>query len=677
MNKKAIIAAVSALAALAAVTLWLMLSLFSDKKQESKPTPSSKGHAPATLAAIPSDAVVVFSFDGSSKAEKLLSDSTGVLKSFMAPDAPVSFMRYLASVSSKPTAVSLHNSGSLTPLVVTELGKADSLAIASLSQKAEAVGLGTRFFKGRGLLIASKSETLLSTSIRHLETGMSVLDSEGFCEALSRVDSHCNIMISGLYAGKIFQVYAPSKRRDWADFLKAFSVWTSLGVEDVSEDGFVLSGSTSIEDDKYLSSFASQEDVQHSFAEILPPSVTRSVSVAFSSPKAYFEDHSVYYSARYGKVDISTEWLERAGAKEVAFAVFPEGDSQRRVTLLRTGKDINVKGRLVKNTHEKDLRILFGAVFASGADSLMTSVGGGWTVFGDAPSLEAFSSLSLSEGNLKDRLSSAGAAPSKQSGAVAYVSADGKTLSEVFSKPVADALKTYASGVPLAPIVVSAGMREGVPAISITVRKTKTDAPLEAIPVGGGLVIPEGPFKVMNSSTGKQNTLYQNSHLSICLQDENGKDQWGIPFKEKICGMVRDIDFYNNGRIQFLFAAGSKLYLLDRLGRIVTGFPVDTGKAIVLGPEVYDFTGSKGYRAMVIHEDNTIELYNLHGQKPEGWKGIAPQGSISGMPQLQEVDSVKYWFVPTSAGIKIYGFLGGDPLSDKEASKIMKRTKTK
>ena len=47
------------------------------------------------------------------------------------------------------------------------------------------------------------------------------------------------------------------------------------------------------------------------------------------------------------------------------------------------------------------------------------------------------------------------------------------------------------------------------------------------------------------------------------------------------------------------------------------------------------------------------------------------------MPQLQEVDSVKYWFVPTSAGIKIYGFLGGDPLSDKEAAKIMKRTKTK
>ncbi|MBQ3846475.1 MAG: hypothetical protein II761_02820, partial [Bacteroidales bacterium] len=376
------------------------------------------------------------------------------------------------------------------------------------------------------------------------------------------------------------------------------------------------------------------------------------------------------------KVDISTEWLERAGVKEVAVAVFPEGDSDRRVTLLRTGKDLNVKG-IVKNTHEKDLRVLFGEAFVSESDSLMTSVRGGWTVFGDAPSLEAFSSISLSGGSLKDRLSSADAAPSKQSGAVAYISADGNTLSEVFSKPVADALKIYAGGVPLSPVVVSAGMADGVPVISITVRKTKTDAPLEAIPVGGGLVIPEGPFKVMNSSTGKQNTLYQNSHLSICLQDENGKDQWGIPFKEKICGMVRDIDFYNNGRIQFLFAAGSKLYLLDRLGRIVTGFPVDTGKAIVLGPEVYDFTGSKGYRAMVIHEDNTIELYNLHGQKPEGWKGIAPQGSISSMPQLQEVDSVKYWFVPTSAGIKIYGFLGGDPLSDKEASKIMKRTKTK
>ena len=676
MNKKAIIAAVSTLAALAAVTIWLMLSLFSDKKPESSPTPAQKGHVAATLAAVPSDAVVVFSFDGSSKAQKLLSDSTGVLKAFMAPDSPVSMMRYLSSVSGIPTAVSLHNSGTLTPLVVTEVGKADSLRIASLSQTAASVGLGTRLFEGRGLLMASKSETLLSTSLRHLETGMSVVDSDGFEEALARVDSYCNIMVSGLYAGKIFQVYAPSKRKDWADFFKAFSVWTSLGLEEVSDDGFTLSGSASVRDDKYLSSFTAQNDAQHAFAEILPSSVKRALSISVSSPKSYFDDHSVYYSARYGKVDIPTDWMSRAGVKEVAFAVLPDGEAERRVVLMKTDKDLGIKGA-AKNTHEKELRVLFGDLFSSSSDSLMASAGSGWTVFGDAPSLEAFSSRSLSGGTLKDRLSSAGASPSKLNGAVAYLSADGNTISEVFSKSVADALKTYAGGVPLSPTVVSAGMKDGVPSISITVRKTKTDGPLEAIPVSGGLVIPEGPFKVMNSSTGKQNTLYQNSHLSICLQDENGKDQWGIPFKEKICGMVRDIDFYNNGRIQFLFAAGSKLYLLDRLGRIVTGFPVDTGKPIVLGPEVYDFTGAKGYRAMVIHEDNTIELYNLHGQKPEGWKAIAPDGSIAGMPQLQEVDSVKYWFVPTSAGIKIYGFLGGDPLSDKEAAKIMKRTKTK
>ena len=676
MNKKTIIAAVSALSILAAVTIWLMLSLFSDKKPESGLESSPKGNTPAALAAVPSDAVVVFSFDGSSKAVKLLSDSTGVLRSVMAPDSPTSFMRYLSSVSNKPTVVSLHNSGSLTPLVVTEILRADSLTIATLAQTAASAGLGTRFFENKGLLLASKSETLLSTSLRHLESDMSVLDSEGFVEAFSRVGSYCNIMVSGLYAGKIFQVYAPSKRKDWADFLKAFSVWTSLGLENLSSDGFTLKGSASLRDDKYLSSFSSQSDVEPSFSEILPSSVKNCVCVAVSSPKSYFDDHSVYYSASYGKVNIPTESLERSGVKEVAYAVFPSGETDRRITLMKTDKDLNIKG-IVKNTHADELRVLFGDLFASDADSLMSSIKGGWTVFGDSPSLNAFLSSPSSGGTLKERLSSAGAKPLKQSGAVACVQADGSTLSEVFSKQLADALKTYSGGVPLSPVVISAGMSGGAPSISIVVRKAKTDGPLDAVPVGGSLVIPEGPFKVTNSSTGKQNTLYQNSHLSICLQDENGKDQWGIPFKEKICGMVREVDFYNNGRIQFLFAAGSKLYLLDRLGRIVTGFPVDTGKNIVLGPEVYDFTGAKGYRAMVIHDDNTIELYNLHGQKPEGWKGIAPEGSIAMMPQLQEVDSVKYWFVPTSAGIKIYGFLGGNPLSEKEAAKIMKRTKTK
>ena len=36
------------------------------------------------------------------------------------------------------------------------------------------------------------------------------------------------------------------------------------------------------------------------------------------------------------------------------------------------------------------------------------------------------------------------------------------------------------------------------------------------------------------------------------------------------CGAVATIDYYANGKLQFLFAAGSRLYLIDRLGAMVT-----------------------------------------------------------------------------------------------------------
>ena len=103
----------------------------------------------------------------------------------------------------------------------------------------------------------------------------------------------------------------------------------------------------------------------------------------------------------------------------------------------------------------------------------------------------------------------------------------------------------------------------------------------------------------------------------LSFKEMDGKGIWSVPFSGPLCGTVESIDYYNNGKIQFLFASGSKLHLLDRLGRFVSGFPAELGKEVLLGPAAYDFTGAKGYTVIVLHTDNTIGMYNLHGVKPE------------------------------------------------------------
>jgi hypothetical protein len=184
--------------------------------------------------------------------------------------------------------------------------------------------------------------------------------------------------------------------------------------------------------------------------------------------------------------------------------------------------------------------------------------------------------------------------------------------------------------------------------------------------------VPTGPYTVYNYFTKKNNQLYQNNSLSICLNDENGKGVWGIPFKEPLCGRVHNVDFYKNGKIQFLFAAGDKLYLLDRLGHWVNGFPVKLPKAVLLGPDVYDFTGAGGYTVMVLHKDNSLERYNLHGQKPDGWKGIRAPETVKNLPELLEVNGKNYWVVRTSVRTLVYPFAGGEPLVKEEGNKMLR-----
>ena len=102
---------------------------------------------------------------------------------------------------------------------------------------------------------------------------------------------------------------------------------------------------------------------------------------------------------------------------------------------------------------------------------------------------------------------------------------------------------------------------------------------------------------------------------------------------------------------------------IDRLGRFVKGFPVDLKKEILIGPDVYDFNGTRRYNVMVLHKDNTIEMYNLKGQKPESWKGISAPEIVRGLPERIIVAGNTYWVVRTSVQTLIYPFGGGEPVT--------------
>ena len=678
MNRKGVIIAVTAIALMLAGIVWALYSLYSK--------PSTGGEVRiksdvSLLKAVPSDAALVFYFDGSKDARNVIADSCGVLGSYLRKG----IMDYLSGVGAYRTAVSFHNNGALVPLVVSDVTKADTLERASMAGLASASGLKSQLYDN--LIVASGSEALIAAAIRHQEDGLGVLSSPGMKEACSQVSGPAVVYISHSASTKLLQTFGGPKAVAKNQFVRRFADWTALRMES-GEKQISLKGAVAVmpRTSGYMSSFAGMPVQAGGFASVLPGSVLYVLSIPIPNVDDYLQRYRNYqdtgsklnaYDAaladKGGNDKTALQWYGSLQPKEVVCAAFRRnGKAVAKALLLHCAQDGGKKGSVSQNPYRGYAGKVFGESFAA-EDSLCLILGSGWRVYGDAETIGMFQEKDFLAVTLKDRLQEAGLQVPQ--GQLAYISLNDapEYLPLFMDKERSDAVLRYISGASYAPMF--AVLRtDGSPAVSLTLdRRMERAGNSETFLKDTSVVVPAGPYPVINYADGAIYSLYQNSHLSICLNDDKGKGVWGIPFKMRICGRVENIDYYNNGRKQFLFAAGSSLYLLDVKGRFVQGFPVDLGKPVRLGPAAYDFTGAGGYTVMVLHKDNTLQMYNLHGKKPEKWKGIAPEDKIRTLPELYTVSGKKYWLVTTSSSTLMYPFDGGQPLADKEAEKLLRK----
>ena len=105
-----------------------------------------------------------------------------------------------------------------------------------------------------------------------------------------------------------------------------------------------------------------------------------------------------------------------------------------------------------------------------------------------------------------------------------------------------------------------------------------------------------------------------------------------------------------------IFVSGEKLYLLDRMARIVRGFPVKLEKSVLLGPKVVDI--DKEYMFFVLNEDNSVSLYKL--ERDKNLKGVhikAPE-FVKELPDLRAINGKNYIFLKTVFRTRIYDMEG-------------------
>lgn len=694
MSRKSLILCLSALGVLLlglGVAIAILYSGTGTGSRSDRRSESFEG-ARSCLAAIPSDAVLVSSLEsvGTSCSEVLSCFGfTSVLAEKVEDGS-------LASLRRCGMALSLHYAGRIHSLYVFDLDRASDESAAGLEKLVKDYGMHSA--RMGDLMAASESETLVKSSSRHYEKQVSIADSPGFEEALDMVEGKDVLLVSNLHAKKLLPSVLASGAVRMASFVERVADWMAFDFKSGHDTPVSLEGSMLYESepDEFLTVF---EDCRPGISEVgnVLPSYTMSVvTMPIKDIEEYMTAYQSFVDSRQSLQDMKAkqrkvsetagimpeEFIRLIDVKELASATFMVNSKLEKVNLIHSGsKDAAL---IFKGNDEQTFKGASSSVHAWAYPSLMSSVFGkyfeladescftyidGWIISGSRAAITEYVENDALGYTLNEYMKDAGMPDllsGTQSLAVAYFSLteDEDRLSSLVKPDVLKALSSMIHGCDYSPAVLSLtkgkdGLHASLEIHTLSMQKTKAPTHERDTVV----TVPSGPFQVKNSHTGKMNTFYQNAQKAICLRDETGKDLWGVPLGKSICGTAHNVDYYANGKLQILFGAGSSIYLIDRLGRYVTGFPLDLGTEISIGPDVYDFSGAKKYNIMVLHKDNTVQMYNLKGKKPEAWKGITSEETIKSLPERLTLGGKDFWIVRTSIQTLIFPFYGGEPLT--------------
>ena len=132
------------------------------------------------------------------------------------------------------------------------------------------------------------------------------------------------------------------------------------------------------------------------------------------------------------------------------------------------------------------------------------------------------------------------------------------------------------------------------------------------------------PFLVRNHVDNTQEVLLQDSLRSLMLIGSDGKVLWSKNIGAEIRTQIHQIDYFKNRKLQYLFATASQLWLIDRNGDNVSGFPLSLGAGTDAEHlSVVDYDNNRDYRFMLADRKGNIMLYSKEGAILDGWNPLA------------------------------------------------------
>lgn len=128
------------------------------------------------------------------------------------------------------------------------------------------------------------------------------------------------------------------------------------------------------------------------------------------------------------------------------------------------------------------------------------------------------------------------------------------------------------------------------------------------------------PFVVRNHKNQGWEVLLQDDSSYFYLTSAGGEILWRDSLDGNIVGEVKQLDFYNNGDLQYLFATEKAVHILDRNGDYVEGYPLYMPEGVKIQYlSLIDYDNSKRYRFLVSDTTGKLWMFNKDRESLEGW----------------------------------------------------------
>lgn len=553
----------------------------------------------------------------------------------------------------------------------------------------------------KGVFIGSFNAVLIEDAIRQVRIGKPFTDDKSFMKVFNGAGSitDANIFINYKMFPKVGSTFLNEENSATLNDLANFANWTEFDLK-IKTDALVLNGFTYSNDSTtYLNTLASQQPRKIDLVSILPRRTAVLMYTGLSDFNRYYKDLQTYLSvkglkttntARIKQLDAEygismqeklIKWIDNefalfitesnsANYSNNAFAVFRAKDIElAKKSLLDLNKAITKKEKTrIKEEIYRDnainfinLRGVYSLFFGPSfdmIDKMFYTTFGNYVVFGNQASsirslVDDYATGKLlikdvAYQNLNSNISST-------TNCYLYVNLARSLpmlkgfFSERLNEAVEKNMGLYSKFDAFALQISNEGslMYNNVYLQYNGIQKNDVNllwsAQLDT-------AIAMTPQIVVNNDDKTNEIIVQDESNQLYLINNSGTVKWKVQLPEKIIGKVSQIDYYRNGKLQYLFNTQSNLYLLDYNGTSVGNYPIHLPSNASCGLSVFDYDNLREYRIFIPCDNDIVYGYYGTGKPLSGWLFNKPIGNISRPVQWFKIDGNDYLVIVDNKG---------------------------